>query len=68
MMRKLFLLLAAFLAFRGGREVAKSGRAATGSAAARESGLGFGSLLTLWLAPRWLKPIMIARAMRRPPR
>ena len=67
-MRKLFLLLAAFLAFRGGRGVAKSSGAAAGTATAAGAGLGLGSLLTFWLAPRWLRPIMLARAVRRPPR
>ena len=67
-MRKLLLLVAAFMAFRGGRGVAQSGRAAASAGHATGTGLGLGSLLTFWLAPRWLRPIMLARAVRRPPR
>ena len=67
-MRKLILLIAAFMAFRGGRGMAKSGRAAASTGNAAGTGLGFGSLLTFWFAPRWLRPIMLARAVRRPNR
>ena len=66
-MRKLLLLVAAFLAFRGGRGVAKSGQAAAGAGNAAGKSFGLGSLLTFWFAPRWLRPIMLARAMRRQP-
>jgi hypothetical protein len=72
-MRKLFVLLAAFLAFRGGRGAIKSGRGelppgVEGNKGIGLKGLGLGSLLAFWMAPRWLRPIMLAKAMRREPR
>jgi hypothetical protein len=62
LMRKLLLLLAAAVALglgkRAGGEASK-GRDGTGG------GVGLGALLPMLLAPRWMRPLMAARALRR---
>jgi hypothetical protein len=57
-MKKLLLLLAAVLAFTGGRGAA---RTPSVSAAARRP--SFGSILSILLAPRWLRVPLLLRAL-----
>jgi hypothetical protein len=58
LMKKLLLLAAAILAFKGGRGAA---RPVTHGAPGRWPGVG--ELLAIFLAPRWLRLPMLARAL-----
>ncbi len=64
-MRKLlFLGAAALLAFKGGKGLLSPARdVATRAGSGGASRLGFGDILSMWFAPPWLRPFMLARVV-----